>query len=81
MQKLFKGGNYSRAETIRGNTVFRSLLSPVFEKLIAFMKKKMTCHQNLYKMAAEFFKNSTRILFGKTDGISSIDSIFAKFIP
>ena len=22
MRKLFKGGNYSRAETIRGNTVF-----------------------------------------------------------
>ena len=24
MQKLFKGGNYSRAETIRGNTVIIS---------------------------------------------------------
>ena len=39
------------------------------------MKKKMTCHQNLYKMAAEFFKNSTKILLGKADGISSIDSM------
>ena len=24
MRKLFKGGNYSRAETIRGNTVFKN---------------------------------------------------------
>ena len=23
MRKLFKGGNYSRAETIRGNTVYK----------------------------------------------------------
>ena len=26
MRKLFKGGNYSRAETIRGNTVFISVI-------------------------------------------------------
>ena len=25
MRKLFKGGNYSKAETIRGNTVFESV--------------------------------------------------------
>ena len=42
---------------------------------------KTTCHQNPYKMAAEFFKNSTKILFGKADGISSIYSIYAKLIP
>ena len=44
-------------------------------------QEKTTCHQNPYKMAAEFFKNSTKILFWKADGISSIDSIFAKLIP
>ena len=29
-------------------------------------------------MVAKFFKNSTKNIFGKADGISSIDSIFAK---
>ena len=29
MQKLFKGGNYSRAETIRGNTVVNSHILPL----------------------------------------------------
>ena len=30
VRKLFKGGNYSRAETIRGNTVFKVLCRSLF---------------------------------------------------
>ena len=29
MRKLFKGGNYSRAETIRGNTIFENFENPL----------------------------------------------------
>ena len=32
VRKLFKGGNYSRAETIRGNTVVAFLFTKIREK-------------------------------------------------
>ena len=39
MQKLFKGGNYSKAKTIRGNTVyFHQKLSFVTDLLRSFEK-------------------------------------------
>ena len=40
MRKLFKGGNYSRAETIRGNTVF-------IDKEIVYRKKISSIRRSL----------------------------------
>ena len=35
MRKLFKGGNYSRAETIRGNTVPIIIVCPFYVEIEA----------------------------------------------
>ena len=49
MRKLFKGGNYSRAETIRGNTVY--IFSTFGSKINKFERekngKKVGGHKNV----------------------------------
>ena len=74
MRKLFKGGNYSRAETIRGNTVTIISISGVDDvkefrstqeafKLLGFTAKEQG---NIYKILAgilqvNLFKNPLNI--------------------
>ena len=38
VRKLFMGGNYSRAETIRGNTVFVFIISEILGKKVQYIR-------------------------------------------
>ena len=47
VRKLFKGGNYSRAETIRGNTV--CIFSTFGSKINEFERKKLEKNEKIPK--------------------------------
>ena len=55
MQKLFKGENYSRAETIRGNTVF--VIRPI-QKVVSFF-----CYTVGYALLKMTFKKDLNYMF------------------
>ena len=62
MQKLFKGGNYSRAETICGNTVFcLSQVQRIVRLKYINLDNKMEIGRNLFGLPVDIDLRNQRL--------------------
>ena len=68
MRKLFKGGKYSRAETIRGNTVFKMTIE--INKLFLGEYKLITLKQLIFVFYV--FKIAVAIAFLCENAVEAI---------
>ena len=68
MRKLFKGGNYSRAETIRRNTVFEFATISKFKKRIVAKEKKGCCkNKNVFFPMKTIRKDDQPLIVSRVD--------------
>ena len=67
VRKLFKGGNYSRAETIHGNTVIERLGSKVDQ---IFVQKLGDYFLEFFQKLCRFYKGTIHVLPNQDLGFS-----------